>query len=163
LRAASLVSPKRTSSSLPSPGPASWTSPASTGSVGASTAASRTAAAGASPMRPHPRTATAAMVSGIVTASSRHVVPQRRHDSGRSIERPTPMIATMTVISVRRSAISPWFRGLTSGNGTGGSPTSSPTAANAMAAETARPRSSRAGRRPAAGRAPRRGTRRPGS
>ena len=53
------------------------------------------------------------------------------------------MIATMTASSVSRSVDSPDSRGLSSGRGSGSSPTTTPTPVNAMAAEIARPRISR--------------------
>ena len=63
--------PRRSSMSSVSGSP-TWTSEASTGSVGASTAPSSRATAGASPATHQPSTATPRMVSGIVTPSSRH-------------------------------------------------------------------------------------------
>ena len=112
LSPASDVSAKRTSSSSSTSsaasstlGPATWTSEASTGSVGDSAAPSRSAAAGAMPRPHHPSTATPAMVRGIAMPSSFHVAAQRPHparsrsESGRSRARPTPMRAMSTVTS----------------------------------------------------------------
>src|SRR3546814_3165811 len=66
------------------------------GSVGARTAPSRSAAAGARPTAAHPRNAVAAMVSGMQMASSRQVGAQDRQLGARSIMSPAPVSETIT-------------------------------------------------------------------
>ena len=132
----------RVTSSSSEFGPATRTSAASTGSVGASTAPSSTAAAGASPSRVHPRKATDAMHSGMVTASSLQVGLQERSPGRRSIDSPAPMSATITATSVRRSMSSRLSSGRKPGRGSGNSPATAPVATNAIAVETAGKRSS---------------------
>src|SRR3954451_12279855 len=66
------------SSSMSALGPSTWTSAARTGSVGASTAATSTAAGAASPITHQPSSAVAPMASGIPTSSSRQVDAQAR-------------------------------------------------------------------------------------
>jgi hypothetical protein len=130
LRPASEVSANRTGSSCssgrissanPSVGGVACTSDASTGSVGATTAPSRTAVAPSMPRVTFPTAAVATMVSGITTASRRHVEAHARRSNGRSIFSPAPISATMTNSSVMRSATSGFARG-SGGAGPTGSP-----------------------------------------
>ena len=98
-------------------GPSTWTSAASTGSVGASTAATSTAAAAARPITHQPSSAVAPMASGMPISSSRQVdiharqVAQERSCSGRSRASPTPISATSTQNSVRCSVSARWSTG----------------------------------------------------
>jgi hypothetical protein len=102
-RPASAVRAKRASSSgSRSIGPPTWTSSASTGSVGARTAPSRMAPAAVIPISHVPSSATPMMVSGIATASSRIGVRQPRQVSARSSFTPAPNRETMTASSAAR-------------------------------------------------------------
>jgi hypothetical protein len=110
LSPASEVSEKRVSSSFPSPsalrpvlGGPTCTSLASTGSVGASAAPSRRAAAAPRPRREWPSQARARIVSGMENARSRQVMRQESSAKGRSILRPAPMSEIMITASVNRS------------------------------------------------------------
>ena len=125
---ASEVRPKRTSSSASPPGGPTCTSAARTGSVGARTAPSRSAAAGASPAAHQPRMATPAMVSGIASTSNRRVVRHDAHPMVRSIFRPAPMSDTITASSVIRSTTSPSASGSAAGSRSGRAKTAIPSA-----------------------------------
>ena len=98
-------------------GPSTCTSAASTGSVGARTAATSRAAAGARPITHQPSSAVAPMASGMPMSSRRQVeaharqVAQERSCSGRSRARPTPISATSTLNSVRCSVSARWPTG----------------------------------------------------
>ncbi len=81
------------------------TSDARTGSVGAKLAARSSAAATGSPAHV-PRSVIAAMLSGIVIPRSLQVTAHRLQSKVRSIFRPAPMRAMMTITSVNRSVIS---------------------------------------------------------
>jgi hypothetical protein len=74
------------SMSSQSPGPGSCTSDARTGSVGANTAPSSTAAASGSPRPTRAITAIAATVNGMVIPSSLHVVIQLRQPTAPQLE-----------------------------------------------------------------------------
>lgn len=100
---ASDVRAKRTSSSVPVSGGPTWTSLASTGSVGARQAARRMAEAAPSPsIQVAPRAITT-IPTGITRPRSLQVSAQLRRPTRRSIFNPAPMSATMTVNSVMRS------------------------------------------------------------
>lgn len=103
---ASEVSPKRTSSSSPVFGGPTSTSDASTGSVGAKLAPSRSATAHGMPSTSAASAVMAMMPSGMVIASSRQVIDQRRQPNTRSIFRPAPMRAMITTSSLKRSVTS---------------------------------------------------------
>ena len=103
LRPASPVIEKLGSLSSSSPGGPTPTSPASTGSVGASTAASTIAAPSDRPMTWVPKTATAAIVSGIAISSRRPTPCQAANRSSRSSLSPVPNSATITANSAARS------------------------------------------------------------
>ncbi len=117
LSPASEVRAKRTSSSAfsASTGSPTCTSEASTGSVGASTAPSRSAAAIGQPGRAMAATATPATVSGMARPSSRHVVDQRRGPARRLMARPAPMREMTTHSSVMCSSAVRWAIGSGSG------------------------------------------------
>ena len=91
-----MVSAKRTGCSAPSCGRPTWTSPASTGSVGASTAPRSRAAPNVSPAKAHPANATAPIVSGIATASKPMVGRHSARGASRSMRSPTPNRPTTT-------------------------------------------------------------------
>ena len=148
LKPASEVSVNRSSSDSstswsPVCGPATWTSEASTGSVGASAAPSSSAAAGARPAV-QPSSATRAIVTGMPIARSRHVAAHRsqlfrsRGLSGRSSARPTPIRATSTTSSVTCSMAARLVWG-SSGrpSGSGVRPMSMPTPTSTIGAEIA--------------------------
>ena len=105
---ASEVRANRASSSASgfSSGSPTWTSEASTGSVGARAAAISTAPATPRPSAAQPRNPTATIDSGIVIASRRQVDDHVPQPNGRLIASPAPMSDTMTVTSVRCRATS---------------------------------------------------------
>jgi hypothetical protein len=103
LRPASEVRAKRASPSSPDRGGPTWTSEASTGSVGARAPPSSRAEARPSPRPWTPIRVTATMLSGMVTAISRQDEFQRRQPIRRSIFSPAPISETITTISVSRS------------------------------------------------------------
>ena len=57
-------------------------------------------------MTPTPKSATAAIVSGMTMPSSRTTEPHERHESSRSSFRPVEKSATTTANSARRMTIS---------------------------------------------------------
>ena len=161
LRPASLVRPKRTSSSAcsrssPSTGSVAGsptcTSPARTGSVGASAAPSSSAPAGARPSSRSPSRKPAAMVSGIATPSRRQVDCQRSQPGGLSRPRPAPIREMMTVTSARCSTTTGCWPGRASNGTPGSSPPMPPRPRNTIGSDSGRPSSSRG--RTAASRAP---------
>ena len=81
------------------PGGETSTERASTGSVGAKAAASSIAPASPSPSHHTPRTATAAMVSGMAMARSCHVACQLRQVIAVSMASPAPASEMMTISS----------------------------------------------------------------
>ena len=81
------------------PGGETWTLRASTGSVGASAAASSIAPARLRPSHCAPAKATAAMVSGMATARRRNVACQPRQLMAVSMASPAPASETMTMSS----------------------------------------------------------------
>ena len=123
-------------------GPSTWTSAASTGSVGASTAATSTAAGAASPITHQPSSAVAPMASGMPISSSRQVdaharhVAQERRCRGRSSASPTPISATSTQNSVRCSVSARWSTGEMV-ELPGSSPMPAPTTTSTMGADSA--------------------------
>ena len=139
LSPASDVSANRASSSAASgcaTGSLTCTSVASTGSVGASAAARRTALAAPRPSRPHPSSPTAIIDRGIVMPSRRHVVDQRRQPTGRLRARPAPMREMITQTSVRCSVTPSWTIGSGLGScGMSAKPTM-PAARNTIGIET---------------------------
>ena len=104
LAPASAVSAKLGSCSASSPGGPTPMSPASTGSVGASTAPRITAAPSERPITSDANTATAAMVSGIATAISRTTEPHSRHRSRRSSFSPDEKSAKISATSATCSS-----------------------------------------------------------
>ncbi len=79
-------------------------SPARTGSVGAMIAPSTTAAPSDSPITPVPNSATAAIVNGIATSSSRATLDHERRAKGSSSFSPVPNSA-ITIASSARCSI----------------------------------------------------------
>ncbi len=90
----------------PSPGAGTPRSPARTGSVGASAAASTIAAPSESPIPQKPRAATATIVTGITTPRRSRVVRHSRSRRAWSIRRPVAKSATITESSLSRSSTS---------------------------------------------------------
>ncbi len=99
-RPASLVSAKRVSESCDECGSSIDISAASTGSVGARHAPSRTAEAKPNPNSPCPISASRIMQTGITTKSKRVVNRQPLKENNRSIFRPAPISETITMSSV---------------------------------------------------------------
>ncbi len=117
-RPASLVRENLTSSSRSTLSPSTvgsptWTSAASTGSVGATTAPNSSAVAGARPAA-QPARNIAPIVIGIVTPSRRHALAHDRQPGTRSRDRPAPSNEIRTASSVTCSVTSRCCRGSTS-------------------------------------------------
>ena len=143
LSPASEVRAKRTSSSSSSPpGGPTCTSLASTGSVGASDEPSSSAAAGTSPASHQPRTATAAIESGIATSRRRRVVAHARQPIRRSSFNPAPIREMITTSSVIRSTRSPSASGSAAGRCSGRENTPMPSATYTIGNDSGRPASS---------------------
>ncbi len=106
LAPASAVSAKFGSCSASSPGGPTPMSPASTGSVGARTAPSSTAAPSERPITWDANSAMPAMVSGIAIASSRTTEPHSRQRRLRSSFSPDENSAKISATSARCSSTS---------------------------------------------------------
>ncbi len=144
LRPASAVSVKRTSSSSSSSsvGSPTRTSAASTGSVGASRAPTRSAVATGQSKSHQVSAAVAATVRGRGMPRSRHGPAQERSPKRRFSASPAPMRETITQISVTCSTQTRSATGSSSGIGRGSRPDRAPTARNTMGIESGMRRTS---------------------
>ena len=135
LMPASAVSEKRTWSSSPSCGPATCTSLASTGSVGAMAAPSNKAEAGVSPSTHQPSPASAAIQIIMVTEASSSGTFQLAQVKARSSRMPVPISVMMTAVSARWMVAYPYRLGSAAGSshGRGSQYIRAPNSTNTMA------------------------------